>query len=772
MSAHQFSVHSSSPKTAVELISWSIYPVLGDQAIKVVGCLKESGHKKASGVITNRVNARCVSSKSGTTYNLVGPICDHNSLPSWLVKDFRRGFPTHWKVCVQTYLEWLESVQSDTDTEIEANDHDNELTIKHNLFKWAIHVRESQLYVEGFVLSENGVPQLYRTSAVDEAVNKRLLRTITGSFYTLKGPICLESTMQANVPSFVAHKFDNGFPENWKQWIPIMTRATEVESESFHGISDEENDTTSVWSHEMKHKKRTVVPQLEWDSFTSTNTDSTLNVSDLSTDVQIPDTVKSNRLVSKTAKNDIGIARLSVENKDMPYGDEFETPTNIKTKLTNNNTFSTVKKSKLVNKYDDLVKCTVLRSGKRLQPPDDHLSSVCDDVCTSGLQRQCEVDQLLSSPPKCFTKKHSSEPKCVKRLSTSIHTPDKNSKCNMACKVVLTRLPPKDQINTKATKIIEEKRLEATTQKEPVSDSKHCLRKRKEPTKKYSNEGKMDETNTTVAKKDSINTKKAKPKNKQISKLKANEAKTKQKPPKKKTKPNDTVSKPKESSSHSLDSQEKPSTNKPKKKRSKSVSLDESAPKRLAQNLETKRQNGTNKENETQVTKVTAKKGTLKHRRQVKQVLGALNVGPHTTDIFSDRTKSEVLNSNVGFSDINVGMFDAAVTPSTKFSYNFTTPSWFKTPVVGDTTDSLMHSKTPAHLSCEPFTQDTKSMDATDKIIVNVQKLKKKKNQKTKIHKTPNRHKKKLHVTQPFASLFNKSKDSIHSSDDEYFSDS
>lgn len=666
---------------------------------------------------------------------------------------------------------------------------DNREDPKHTLFKWAIHVRCGNLFVEGFVLSENGIPQLYRTSAIGEAITNRLLKTTNGSLYSLKGPICLESTLQAKISIHVAQKFEDGFPSCWKELLPVMAKSSDIGNASFHD-APVEPDNQSIWPQNPKDKKRVSAPLLEWPSFStdcSGDSDTTLNASKLNVDVQFSSAEKSRKMSNQEAGK--GSVKgfccdpLQTPNSSQARGKpndlskkKRESPPTM-TELANSfyrtrsgrHVFPPLQSwtgQRLVTEYDDMGNNIVVLYPGEKSLPDDNLNPVHDALRNSSwLQRQHRMNQLLQTQSKSV----SLEPRCVKKLSTSEVKPQCSSQ--KQCRVILT---PLSANKTKKDGILFSKHNKTNTS--PVNanpEAQYFLRTTKDPQNNHSLYNLRKSTTEKKATAVATNLEHS-AKTKSVGKSSQNPvvseekkgaaAKARKGKVKKNKSPNASIP--------NKDDKAAPQKNRTnKRKMCKSVE----EPKSKKHKIQTTTTNKSPKEQKSQKAGVTARKGSLKHRLQVKAALGAIQTFSSKDDLFSVKQTTNA-ESKGAFSDIKFDMFTTAVTPSSKFSQNFTTPSWFKTPGSQNFDETPMQSVTPAHLRCSsPNTRKENEKEA-DKVVVQVQKMKRKasKSQKLKNIRTPIKQQRKqanVSTSKISSDLFNKTKDTIYSSDDEYFSD-
>ena len=166
---------------------------------------------------------------------------------------------------------------------------------------------------------------------------------------------------------------------------------------------------------------------------------------------------------------------------------------------------------------------------------------------------------------------------------------------------------------------------------------------------------------------------------------------------------------------------------------------------------------------------VTAKRGTLKRRKQAKEVLNVLNQPQNEPDFFTATASDNFNFENDDFQFDPNRSYLTPYTPVSKlpsdFDQNMKTPAWFQTPSGADAFSCA--AVTPAHLKVE--LDAVASTEVADKCIIQMQKKHKRK------HKTPPRFKKTQHEKKKTVipdNLFRVEVDEHcnSSDDDDYFS--
>uniref|UniRef100_H2YG88 SANTA domain-containing protein n=1 Tax=Ciona savignyi TaxID=51511 RepID=H2YG88_CIOSA len=87
------------------LEKWKIEPVLGWNAVRLVGLRCRDKKLKHTSLIKWRMQSRCILTDSGSIYTLVGPMQRSRNIPDSIFQAFEHGFPNNWKQIVRDYLQ-------------------------------------------------------------------------------------------------------------------------------------------------------------------------------------------------------------------------------------------------------------------------------------------------------------------------------------------------------------------------------------------------------------------------------------------------------------------------------------------------------------------------------------------------------------------------------------------------------------------------------------------------------------------------------------------
>ena len=186
---------------------------------------------------------------------------------------------------------------------------------------------------------------------------------------------------------------------------------------------------------------------------------------------------------------------------------------------------------------------------------------------------------------------------------------------------------------------------------------------------------------------------------------------------------------------------------------------------------------------ENQALCVTARRGTLRERKQVKQVLQMINCPKNEQDFYtSENHNLPLLHAKVGSEfSYNVDAFsDVPFTPNTKWCDDInqmaSTPAWFRTPgQVNDPNLSVGSVKTPAHLKSYFPDQVVcgQATEAADKAVVQLRRDRKRK-EKCSLPRNTNKRAQKPRqqkLTIPAGLFAVTAEEDDRSSEDDYFSD-